>query len=164
MKILPIIGVLLGAASCVHAADTNPPKFFKLDFTEKELDGTKTISSHTYSVRVSTAPPGTASIRTGSKVPAISNPSGEFTYIEIGVNFDIRQFQEVGGEVSLGLVADISSIAEDAAEKTKVPLIRQNKWNSTVSAKVGKPTVVFSSDDVSSKRQMLVELTATPIH
>jgi hypothetical protein len=43
------------------------------------------------------------------------------------------------------------------------PVVRQNQWQAGVIVPLKKPTVVFSSDDLTTKRQMQVELTATPI-
>ncbi len=43
------------------------------------------------------------------------------------------------------------------------PVIRQNVWDSTVLVPIGKPTVVFSSDDLDSKGKMQVEVTATRV-
>jgi hypothetical protein len=37
------------------------------------------------------------------------------------------------------------------------------KWNAPVIVPLRKATVIFASDDPSSKRQMQLELTATPI-
>ncbi len=163
MKPLQVLGILISAAISMYGAEADPARFFKLDFAVKELDAGKVITSHAYSVRAATGQSGVALIRTGSKVPSMVSPSGQFTYLEVGINFDIRHFKETDGDVSLELVADISSIAEDLTALAKNPIIRQNKWNSVVSAKVGKPTLIFTSDDVSSKRQMTVEMTATPV-
>jgi len=41
--------------------------------------------------------------------------------------------------------------------------VRQNKWGSIVLVALRKPTVIFSSDDLTSKHQVQLELTATPI-
>ena len=76
---------------------------------------------------------------------------------------DVHRLKEGDSEVSMELVVAVSSVVEEPTEKTRQPVIRQNQWTSMVTVKVGKPTMVFSSDDVSSKRQMSVELTATPI-
>jgi hypothetical protein len=68
--------------------------------------------------------------------------------------------------MSLVLVADISSVVQEPASPSapmRPPVVRQNKWNSGVIVPLKKPTVVFSSDDLTTKRQMQVELTATPI-
>ena len=43
------------------------------------------------------------------------------------------------------------------------PMIRQNRWTSNVVVPLKKPTVIFSSDDLTTKHQMQLELTATPI-
>ena len=163
MKALHVLGIFVSATISLYGADADPVKFFKLDFAVKELDAGKVISSHTYSIRAATGQPGGASVRTVSKVPSMVSSSAQVTYLEVGINFDVRHFKEMDGDVSLELVADISSIAEDPTALAKSPIIRQNKWNSIVTAKVGKPTVLFTSDDVSSKRQMTVEMTATPV-
>jgi hypothetical protein len=55
----------------------------------------------------------------------------------------------------------VSSAAE--TPDAPAPVIRQVKWNAPVIVPLGKPTVIFSSDDPSSKRQMQLELTARPI-
>jgi hypothetical protein len=46
---------------------------------------------------------------------------------------------------------------------TLAPSIRQNKWNSAVVLIIGKPTVLFSSDDLTSPRTLQLEVTATPV-
>ena len=40
---------------------------------------------------------------------------------------------------------------------------RQTKWGANVLAPLGKPTVIFSSDDLTTKGQTQLEVTATPI-
>jgi hypothetical protein len=44
-----------------------------------------------------------------------------------------------------------------------LPSIRSNSWSSVVIVPLKTPTLIFSSDDPASKRQMQLELTATPI-
>jgi hypothetical protein len=43
------------------------------------------------------------------------------------------------------------------------PVIRQNRWSSNVVVPLKKPTLIFASDDATSKRQMQLELTAAPV-
>lgn len=43
------------------------------------------------------------------------------------------------------------------------PVIRQNRWSATAVAPLGKPLTLFFSDDITSKRRMEVEWTATEI-
>lgn len=169
MKNLTVFTLTLVSALSLAAADANPSVFYKLDFTVRDMEAGKTIESHTYSTRMGTLQGNSnASIRTGGKVPVSTSTdspltASQFTYIEVGTNFDLRHFSEAGGEVSLEVVAEVSSIV-GSTERLNRPIIRQNKWNSVISAKIGKPTVIFSSDDLTTKRQMVVEMTATPIH
>ena len=88
-------------------------------------------------------------------------PSQSGNYIELGVNIDCINVEEVDGELSMHLTTEVTSALTDPA--TTPPVIRTNRWSATVVLPVKKPTVVFSSDDLTTKRQMQAELTATPI-
>jgi hypothetical protein len=61
--------------------------------------------------------------------------------------------------LNLRVDTDISSVAQES----NPPVVRQNKWDSNVTVPLRKPVVVFSSDDLTSKHQMQLEITATPI-
>ena len=135
-------------------------KFYKLEFTVREVDGTRALSSRTYSMVAanSRADSPNFSIRAGSKVPIPSSPG---SFFELGVNIDCYAIRELENELSLNVTAEISS-AQDATAPTS-PIIRQNKWSSSVVVPIRKPTLIFSSDDLTTKRQIQLELTATPI-
>ena len=131
----------------------------------KELDSGKVINARHYSTTTATGDSisgYSCTIRTGNKVPV---PSGgatgtsTFTYIDVGVNIDCRSAKEIDGSLAVSVAAEISN----AATSSNPPLIRQTKWSSNVIVPIGKPTVIFSSDDVTSKGQMQLELTATAI-
>jgi hypothetical protein len=81
----------------------------------------------------------------------------------VGVNIDFRAIREVQRDLALSVSAEISSIPSESGEVKPNPIVRQNKWDSSVVVPLKKPTLIFSSDDVSSKRTMQLELTATPI-
>ena len=156
----------LMAGTCfAQSAETpkEPPKFYKLDVVVKELDAGKVLNARSYSTTASTdALP--AAIRTDSKVsfPA-SHDSAAVSSANIGVNIDIRSIREVRNELSFVISADITSIAQESSTASTPPVIRQTRWSSTVLVQIKKPTVIFSSDDTSTRREMQVELTATPI-
>lgn len=155
-----IVGLLLAASTCA-AQTPEPPKFYKLDFVVKEIEGGKTLNARNYSTILSTKG-RPSSIRAGSRVPVPSAPgSSQWTYLEVGVNIDCNLPEEVAGELFVPLTVDITSIPQDAA--TSVPVLRSNKWTSTVVVPLKKPTLVYSSDDPTSKRQMQLELTASPV-
>ncbi|MBW8747571.1 MAG: hypothetical protein JF584_08405 [Acidobacteria bacterium] len=115
---------------------------------------------------------GTSSIRTGSKVPIpvsyeTARPNNtQITYIDVGVNIDVRGDRVEDGKLYCFIKADITSIDTSAAtnENSNFPkVVRQNLWSSPIFAPIGKPITLFSSDDVASKRTMQLELTATEV-
>jgi hypothetical protein len=161
------LALTLLAVTC-FGEDTVPSKFYKLDFVVKEVEGGKVLNARGYSMTVSEAKMNNHSeIRTGSKVPYSTNADGsQYTFLDVGVNFDCFHIVEMRDTMSLVLTADISSVVQEPASPSapmRPPVVRQNRWNSGVVVQLKKPTVVFSSDDLTTKRQMQVELTATPI-
>ncbi len=152
--------LLAGACLAQDKSNNESPKFYKLDFLVKEMDAGKVLNSRAYSMQVGGVKEE-GSIRTGSKVPFAMAP-GQWTQIDVGTNIDCANINEVEGGLSLRLVAEVSSVLEDPSNAGH-PIIRQNRWGSFVILKLKKPTVVFSSDDVSSKHQMQLEVTATPL-
>lgn len=163
MRSIFLTGMLF-AGTC-FAQNPESSKFYKLDFVVKEVDGGKVLNARAYSTNISTEK-GTAgsSIRAGSKVPYLTSPapgSTQYNYADVGVNIDCRQAIEVGNELSLFVSAEVSTTAQDSPPAT--PIIRQNKWGSMVLVPIRKPVIIFSSDDVTSKHQMQLELTAIPL-
>ncbi len=168
--VLPLLLTLYLAGNMLSAQSASLPvnkedakaelKYYRLDMVVKEVEDGRTVNSRTYSTNASTD--NSSSVRTGSKVPTTTTGS----YIDIGVNIDYSKIRDLGDSVALGVIADVSSVPNsDASTLTEhgAPLIRQNRWSSTVVVPLRKPTTIFSSDDVTSKRKMQVELTATPL-
>ncbi len=69
--------------------------------------------------------------------------------------------------MSLFVAAEVTSVPSETAAAAPATaalhVIRQNRWSSSVIVPLKKPTLIFSSDDPASKRQMQLELTATPL-
>ena len=141
------------------------PKYYKLEFVVKEVEGGKVLNSRAYSTMVAaTGRENQASIRVGSRVPyEAGGVPPNVQYLDIGMNTDCRNVNEVEGGLSLWVSADISSVPSDAEFAGGHPTIRQNRWSSSAIVPLNKPTLLYSSDDPASKRQMQLELTATPI-
>jgi hypothetical protein len=154
-----------------NSAEKPEAKFYKLNFTLEELnDAGRVVNSRAYVATIVTGPGSSQQIRTGSRVPIATgaqNGSTQFQYVDVGVNFDVRQVKELGDKLGFYLVAEISSLAPQPSGAPPTiaadPIIRQNKWDSMVTIPVGKPTVVFSADNLEDKGKMQVELTATRI-
>ncbi|MBN9615488.1 MAG: hypothetical protein BGO25_13485 [Acidobacteriales bacterium 59-55] len=150
------------------------PHYYHLVFVVKELDAGKVINSRNYAMSIGTTTEGenrfTRSIRTGTKVP-IEYEQGKITYVDLGVNLDCKNVVSLGDRLGIEVSAEISSLQHVSANDLRpqsdrpaaTPVIQQNKWNSQVVVAMGKPTVLFSSDEVTSKRTLELELTATEI-
>jgi hypothetical protein len=143
-------------------------------FVAWEVEGGKIINSRKYETDMALQGPGSGSgsIRTGARIPIVtgSYPAGQvsniqtqFNYQNVGVDLDFNRARLEGDRVFLLITAEINSADAALDGVTHQPIIRQNKWSAGVTVQLGKPTVIFSSDDVSSKRTMQVELTVTTV-
>jgi hypothetical protein len=162
-----VAGGCLGQSEPAKAGGAAEPRYFHLDFVVKEVEGGKTINARSYAMTVATDRERT-SVRSGNRVPVPSGPrpapgtpNVSFTFVDVGTNIDCWNSKEVQGQLALMVTAEVSSAAETT--DAPAPVIRQVKWNSPVIVPLRKPTIIFSSDDPSSKRQMQLELTAIPI-
>lgn len=155
-----LLAFLASAGFAQSAAEQG--KYYQLDFVVKELEGGKTVNARHYWTTTTTGEHPACSIRTGSKVPiSTGDKDTNFTYIDLGVSMDCSFAHEIDGSLGLTVTAEISSAA--APGSIKQPVIRQNKWNGKVILPFGKPTPIFSADDLASKGQIQIELTATPV-
>lgn len=150
--------VLVTMIGACPAEDAVPGKFYKLEFVVKEVDGGKVLNARSYSALVATNPMNqVCSIRTGSRMPGTP-------LADLGVDIDCGSVKEIGADLALHVGANITSVLQESAASSDVPkVIRHNTWSSTVIVPLRKPTVIFSSDDVTSMHKMQLELTATPI-
>jgi hypothetical protein len=166
-KICALAAFLTAGVCSAQNVKDEPAKFFHLDFVVREVDEGKVINSRSYSMIAGNGKNyQNPSVRTGSKVPIQKGGADGVTFIDLGVSFDCRFVGELGSSLLLGVAADISSIAsgsENSASNLLPPVIRQNRWNATVIVPLGKPTTIYSSDDMTSKRKVQIEITATPI-
>lgn len=154
------LAALFVCATC-FAQDTPPDqsRYYKLEFTVKELNAGKVTNSRSY-VAIGRSQNKIQSIRTGDKVP-VPQGGGGFSYIDVGVNIDVFDLAQSGNDLRLNVTADITSAEKDAA--LPQPIIRQTRWSSNVVLPLRKPTVLFSSDATGSKSQTQLELLATPL-
>ena len=152
-----------------------PVHYYHLEFVVQELtpEG-KPVNSRAYSTTVTTNSRDASVIRANSKVPT---PTGnysagakdselvntQFQYLNVGVQIDVRNAHEIGRLLTLSLTADVSSLGGSAifGSNFHEPITRQNKWESWVLIPIGKPTVVFNSDDLDGKGSMQMVVTAT---
>jgi len=150
-----------------QGAAAAPQHYYRLNLVVEDLDGAgKVVNARAFVTTAATTTGYTQEIRTGSRIPIPIDSASNWQYMDVGVNFDVRDLKESGEKLGFRLGADISSLAsQPAGEETaaKHPVVRQNKWDSTVLIPVGKATVVYSADDLDSKGKMQVEVTAVRV-
>jgi hypothetical protein len=159
------------------AKSGSQPKYYRLDFVVKEVEDGKVINGRSYSIIMQSGERSNAQIRTGNRVPVtMAGADSKVQYFDVGVNIDCRPAApasmertdfiqlESEGRLALTISAEVSSIAgSQEAAPASPPIVRQNTWSANVVIPIKKPTMVFSSDDATSKRKMQLEVTATPI-
>lgn len=152
------------------AAVQNDARFFRLDFIVRELDGKRTVSARNYSTTIAAYNDPNrgrgASIRTGNRVPIpTASKEPQFTYSDIGVNIDCSEVQIAGLELSMLLTAEISSLSDaSAGSQSTPPILRSTRWRAGTLVAVGKPTIVFTTEDEHTSHVLQLEVTATPLH
>jgi len=143
---------------------------FRLDFTISEMDDSKTLNSRGYTMMLTGTMVG--QVRAGSRLPvqqAMSETAPATTsYLDIGQSIDSRIISEQDRYLVLDTTLEISSLAPassggDVPLSGKNPVIRQLKARTFGSVELGKPTMISSLDDVSSRRRFRLEVVATKI-
>ena len=164
--ILSLATLVFAGPGMAQNPETKPePKFYKLDIVLKELEGGKVLTSRAYMIALSSGNnTGSASVRTGDKVAVSTGgpQNTQFSYIDVGVNIDCRVISATSTELGLSVVTDVSSMGENKSA-TLAPNITQTKWAAYAVVPFRKPTMIFSADGASSKRQTQLEITATPL-
>lgn len=131
----------------------------------------KAASSHSYSTIVvaNTGHASQSEIRSDDKVPiAVNSSSGnvEYQYQIVGTDIDTYGEKLSGDRLTVNLTVNLSEIGKSVvvAEKSiTAPVVRQLKWQSDVIVTLGKPTIIFTSDNPSDTGKTELELTATEI-
>jgi hypothetical protein len=148
----------LGFAQSADAPKEMALRYYKLDFVVKDIDEGKVITARNYSIIVrNDNRNGDDQIRAGSKIPIGADPS---QFVDIGTNIDVGHVVDSGSGLSFHLSAEVSNILLESASPR--PIIRQNRWTSNVTIPLKKATIVFSSDDNTTKHVLQLEVTATP--
>ena len=92
---------------------------------------------------------------------AVSIPDSKgagISYVDVGVNLDLRAV-EFGDGLQVEVTSEISSAPVDGGPGAAAPVIRQVKVRSALWAPMGKPSMVFTADDASSKHRLRLEVT-----
>jgi type II secretory pathway component GspD/PulD (secretin) len=143
-----------------------PKKSFRLTYTITEMDGTKRVGSQSFAMVV--ADGQRTQMKEGSKVPlatgsyaasSTSTAQTQFTYVDVGMNFDVTA-TELGNGATLKTHVEQSSVADEKAiVGVQEPVIRQATLEGTSFVLPGKPLLLGSMDIPGSTRRLDVEVT-----
>jgi type II secretory pathway component GspD/PulD (secretin) len=142
-----------------------PKKSYRLTYTVTEMDGAKRVGSDKYTM---VAADGQKTVmKQGSKVPLAtgsytssnSTAQTQFTYVDVGMNFDVTA-SETGNGATLKTHVEQSSVADEKAiAGVQEPVIRQATLEGTSFVLPGKPLLLGSIDIPGSTRHLDVEVT-----
>jgi hypothetical protein len=164
LTLFPAVATAQDTKAPDAAAPRTEVHFYSLEFLLKEVgDDGKVVNSRTYHTSISTDGRN-SSVRAGTKIPIRVNDKDNIQYLDIGVNIDCEMARETAQGLALQIKAEISSLANPpAGSESLTPIVRQNRWQSMTQLPIGKPTVIFSSDNLENKGKMQVEVTATQL-
>lgn len=143
---------------------------YQLEFKLSEIEDGKKINSRSYAM-LAQAGGILNKLRLGARVPV---PTGgfrsetanalvntQYQYMDAGMNIDCR-IQEQEGALALNVTVDSSSFTHPGPDNPiKQPVVNQLKFDLGTVISLGRPTVISTVDDPSSKRQFQLEVTAT---
>ena len=147
---------------------------YKLVFTVTEMAKGRVTGRRSYTSLFS-LDHSHGSIRAGVRVPVVSgsgstnsNMNTQFQYLDVGTNVDFHSPDELSRssepqQLPLSISIEVSSYVDSTIGTMHKPLIRQDKWNSDFVLDLGKPTLLFSSDDPTADSTTQVELTVTRV-
>jgi hypothetical protein len=154
----------------------SPEHYFQLTFRVLDISSSgKIVDAKSYKEILASGPKSanTSSIRSSDRVPVITGGTAQsiasslvntqYQYIDVGTNIDANLAAVVNDSLRLHVTARVSSMSTAAPGSAKIPIIRQTSWDSNVTVPIGKPTVIFSSDNSADKGRTELELTAREI-
>jgi len=151
-----------------QAAKIQPVQPYRLDFAFNELADGKIVNTRHYSMNLTASESNEIKIGTRVPVSSASSPGTDIVqwqYLDVGTNI-WAQLREHGDELVLAVRSDVSNLdtSNDSEHgKLSTPVVRQIKISGSTLLTVGKPILIGSMDDPSSKRQFQLEVTVTKL-
>jgi type II secretory pathway component GspD/PulD (secretin) len=140
-------------------------KAYRLTFTIAETDGGKRVGVQHFAMVVVAGQRTT--LKQGSKVPVATTSSGgtgstgaetQFTYVDVGMNFDVTLDEVVNGARLRSKVEQLGIAEQTSGVGLQDPIIRQSVLEGTSFLTLGKPLVLGSIDIPGSTRHLDLEV------
>ena len=142
-------------------------KTYRLTYPVTEMDGTKRIGSQHFAMVLTSGQE--TSLKLGNKFPIVTEAATpplqtQFTYIDIGMNFDAT-LTEMGQNAMLKSSVDDTSVAPQKSDIGGVqePIVRQATLKGESLLTPGKPLMLGSVDIPGSTSHLDVEVVMEPL-
>lgn len=142
---------------------------YKVDFVIRDSAGTP---PHKVSMLID-GQNGSGNIRTGTRVPIVmevpdgKGGSGRKTdYVDVGLNLDCKALT-IEDRVRLNADIEMSSLRKPETGlpgSISTPAVTSSRTHVSAGLKPGQPTIIAQIDDPVAKRNIEVEVTATPVN
>jgi len=150
----------------IHALD-RPHKLYRLTYTLAEYDGGKSVGTQHVSMVVASGQRTT--LKQGDKIPVATgsySPNSsvadanqtQFTYLDVGLNFDSTLTEVKEGGVLKSKVEESSVNASNTIAGVTEPVIRQSVLESNAILTLNKPLMLGSIDIPNSTRHLDIDV------
>jgi Bacterial type II/III secretion system short domain len=140
-----------------------PKKSYRLTYTITEMDGTRRISSQQFAMIVASGQKTT--LKQNSRVPAATGSYSaggsvqtQFTYIDVGINFDATLDEFANGARLRTLIDQSAVVPQEKDAAVQQPVIRHATLEGASFLAPGKPLMLGSLDIPGSTRRLDVEV------
>lgn len=138
-------------------------QYFRLTFRVIQISPEgKVVDSRAYTTSTGEQQHNGSSIRTGDRIP-VTVKTGETQYLDVGTNIDVNFVRATNSIVQIYVMAHLSTSSTVPPAPADFPVIRQTSWSGPVMLSLGKPMVIFSSDNIADRGKIELELTAVSI-
>jgi type II secretory pathway component GspD/PulD (secretin) len=146
-----------------------PQKTYRLVYTLIDLDGTKRLGDQHYSMVLVSGQ--RTILKQGNRVPIITgtdfknpnNPQTQYTYLDIGMNFDAT-IDDAQNSLRLKAKIEQSSVVDNRSGAVpQEPLIRQSLFEGSAVLTPGKPIILGSLDIIGTTRRLEIQATVEPL-
>ena len=160
MRSLALAVILLAPAALVYAQDKPEVALFRVDFTLHDSTDVAAKNGRKYSLLINGN--NKSVLKVGNRVPVASGGSGQFSYIDIGVNIECV-VGERNGRYQVHANMDLSTVIPPDKTATVIPnpTISQIRLDIDTTVTAGKPTVVASFDDPGTARKVDIDVLLT---
>jgi type II secretory pathway component GspD/PulD (secretin) len=146
-----------------------PKRTYRLTYTLIDLDGSKRLGDQHYSMVLVSGQ--RATLKQGNRVPIITgsdlkdpnNPQTQYTYLDIGMNFDAT-IEDAPDSLRLKAKIEQSSVVDNrSGALPQEPLIRQSLFEGSAVLTPNRPIILGSLDITGTTRRIEIQATVEPL-